>query len=79
MKSIDKLSDDLKGQRALKGAKSVLVITISSLDRWIAKAERLEQERERLIKKVLGIGCSGRESTRVRAELDELQKVLRDT
>ena len=35
VKSIDKLSDDLKGQRALKGEKSVLVVTIYSLDRWI--------------------------------------------
>ena len=78
VKSIDKLSDDLKGQRALKGSNSVLVVTISSFDRWIAKAEHLEQARERLIKSVLDIGASGLNRESRLRDVEELQKRLRD-
>ena len=46
VKSIEKLSDDLKGRRALKGAGQRIFIEVSTIDRWIQKAEALERRVE---------------------------------
>lgn len=46
VKSIEKLSDDLKVQRNLKGSKQTIVVTVNTIDRWIQKAEALERRVE---------------------------------
>ncbi len=43
VKSIEKLSNDIKGQRALKGSGQRLLVSVSTIDRWIQKAEALER------------------------------------
>lgn len=43
VKSIEKLSDDLKGTRALKGDKQFILVMTKTIDRWIGKAEALER------------------------------------
>ena len=43
VKSIEKLSDDLKGHRALKGSRQRIPIAVATIDRWIQKAEALER------------------------------------
>lgn len=43
VKSIEKLSDDIKGHRALKGSAQRIPVTVATIDRWIQKAEALER------------------------------------
>ncbi len=46
VKTIEKLSNDIKGQRALKGSGQMLLVPVSTIDRWIQKAEALERRVE---------------------------------
>lgn len=46
VKTIEKLSNDIKGQRALKGSGQRLLVSVSTIDRWIQKAEALERRVE---------------------------------
>lgn len=46
VKSIEKLSDDIKGHRALKSTGQRLLVSVSTIDRWIQKAEALERRVE---------------------------------
>lgn len=46
IKVIEKLSDDLKGHRALKGSRQRIPVAVATIDRWIQKAEALERRVE---------------------------------
>ena len=57
-KSTNKLSDDLRGLRSLRGSKQMVVMTTGALDRFIAKADLLEREVFGWVEEILSIGVS---------------------